>query len=76
MTKSEKIQSIKNAVENALSKYDASNVDIVKEEEMIYIVYHSRHNSFPIISNVCASDSLTESDIAQIADCYAIGYCW
>ena len=78
MSKNEKIKMIKNAIESALSKYDAENVDIVQDEEngMVDIMYHSRHNSFPIVSNVCESDGLSESDVNQIADDYDIGYCW
>ena len=73
-----KILKIKNAVEEALSKYNAENVDITKNEESgtVDIIYHSRHNSFPIISNVCSSVDLSESDIDKIADCCSIGYCW
>lgn len=78
MNKNEKINKIKDAVKVALSKYDIENVDIVKNEEngIIDIMYHSRHNSFPIVDNVCSSDNLLESDIGKIADCYDIGYCW
>ena len=78
MNKNEKIKMIENAVENALLKYDTENVDIVKDEESdtVDIVYHSRYNSFSIISNVCAADGLSETDIDKIADCYSIGYCW
>lgn len=78
MSKNEKIKMIKNAVENALLKYDTENVDIVKDEEngVVDIIYHSRHNSFPIISNVCVADGLSETDIDKIADYYDIGYCW
>ena len=78
MNKNEKIKMIKNAVENALSKYDEENVDIVKDEEngMVDIIYHSRHNSFPIVRDVCSSDGLSESDIDKIANYYDIGYCW
>lgn len=78
MSKNEKIKQIKVAVENALSQYDTDNVDIVKNEESgtIDIMYHSRHNSFSIIDDVCASDGLSESDIDKIADYYDIGYCW
>lgn len=78
MSDNEKIQMIKNAVEVALSQYDTDNVDIVKSEtgSTVDIMYHSRHNSFPIVSNVCTSDGLSESDIDKIAEHYDIGYCW
>jgi hypothetical protein len=78
MSKNEKIQMIKNAVEVALSQYDTDNVDIVKSEtdSTVDIMYHSRHNSFPIVSNVCTSDGLSESDIDKIAEHYDIGCCW
>lgn len=78
MSKNEKIQMIKNAVEVALSQYDTDNVDIINSEtnNTVDIMYHSRHNSFPIVSNVCASNGLSESDIDEIAEYYDIGYCW
>lgn len=74
--KYEKINNIKNAVEKALSKYDTENVDIIKCDGVVDIMYHSRHNSFSIISNVCTSRGLSEADIEKIADNYDIGYCW
>lgn len=78
MSKNEKIQMIKNAVEVALSQYDTENIDIVKSEtnSAVDIMYHSRHNSFPIVSNVCTSSGLSESDVDKIAEYYDIGYCW
>lgn len=73
-----KIDKIKKAVENALLKYDTENVDIVKAEETdtVDIMYHSRHNSFPIISNVCNANGLSETDIEKISRDYDVGYCW
>lgn len=73
-----KIDKIKKAVENALLKYDTENVDIVKAEETdtVDIMYHSRHNSFPIISNVCSANGLSETDIEKISREYDVGYCW
>ena len=78
MKKNEKLEIIKNAVETALSQYGADNVDMIKNEEngVIDIMYHSRHNSFPIVSNVCTSSGLSEFDVSNIADYYDIGYCW
>lgn len=76
MKKTEKLEKIKQAVELALSKYDSGNVDIVKDTGFIDIMYHSRHNSFPIVSNVCTTVDLTEQDISEIADDYDIGYTW
>ena len=73
-----KIDKIKKAVENALLKYDTENVDIVKAEktDTVDIMYHSRHNSFPIISNVCSANGLSETDIEKISRDYDVGYCW
>ena len=78
MSKTEKIVNIKNAVKEALMQYDAENVDIMRNYETgcIDIVYHSRHNSFGIVDNVCSFEGLSECDIDNIADCYSIGYCW
>ena len=76
MTVKEKIKHIEDAVKNALLKYDIENVDIMKINGAVDIIYHSRHNSFSIISNVCTSNGLSESDIDKIANYYDIGYCW
>jgi hypothetical protein len=76
MNKNEKIKNIKEKVEYALSKYDIENVDIVKNEGTIDIMYHSRHNSFSIVDDVCKASGLSEQDIDKIADYYDIGYCW
>jgi len=76
MSKTQKIEAIKQAVERALSKYDTENVDIGKENGQVEIVYHSRHNSFGIESNICSARGLQEKDISDIADIYDIGYCW
>ena len=77
-SKKEKIKMIKNAIEYALCQYDTDNVDIVKSEtnNTVDIMYHSKHNSFPIVSNVCTSNGLSESDIDKIAEHYDIGCCW
>ena len=78
MNKNEKLQRIEDAVKAALAQFCSDNVDIIKNEDsgMVYIMYHSRHNSFPIIGNVCTSYGLSESDISDIADYYDVGYCW
>lgn len=78
MSKEEKITNIKTAVEEALEKYGPENVDIIKNQEtgLIDIMYHSRHNSFGIITDVCSCEDLSETDIDTIANCYSIGYCW
>lgn len=74
----EKINKIKDAVVKALSKYSTENVDIMRDDvgDVIDIVYHSRHDSFIIVENVCDLDGLSELDIDVIADYYNIGYCW
>ena len=74
----EKLKKIEEAIKQALKQYSKENVDIVADEEsgMIYIMYHSGHNSFPIISDVCSLDGLSVSDIDKMADYYDIGYCW
>ena len=76
MSKNKKNELIKKAIEIALCKYSEENFDIMKNEEnnMIDIVYHSRHNSFPIISNICSAEDLTEEDIEKLANSYNIGY--
>ena len=78
MCKNEKIKMIQSAVRGALMQYDVDNVDIVRNEVsgMVDIMYHSRHNSFAIASDVCESDGLSESDINSVAERYDIGYCW
>ena len=76
MSKNKKIESIEKSIMIALCKYSEDNVDIMKNEEnnMIDIMYHSRHNSFPIISNICSAEDLTEEDIEKLVNSYNIGY--
>jgi hypothetical protein len=83
MTKLEKIREIREAVEAALENFSPNNVDIIVEEgeddeqeAFISIMYHSRHNSFPIIDYVCSVEGLTDRDIEKIADEYNIGWVW
>lgn len=78
MTEKEIFTNIKNAIESALDKYNTDNIDLVRNNStgMIDLVYHSRHNSFSIVKNLCPADSVTESHVQEIADYYAIGWCW
>lgn len=78
-----KLEKIREAVEKALEDFSPNNVDIIVEEgedgeqeAFISIMYHSRHNSFPIIDYVCSAEGLTDRDIERIADEYDIGWVW
>ena len=47
------IDAIISEVKIALEKYSSDNIDVIKElnennETVLYVVYHSRHNSFPV----------------------------
>lgn len=72
------IKKLHNAIKSALQQYSIENVDIMRntENNTIDIIYHSRHNSFPIVNNVCSSELLQENIIDKIAEEYNIGYCW
>ncbi len=78
-----KLEKIREAVEKALEDFSPNNVDIIVEdgeddeqEAFVSIMYHSRHNSFPIIDYVCNAEGLTDRDIERIADEYDIGWVW
>jgi hypothetical protein len=78
-----KLEKIRKAVEKALVEFSPNHVDIILEdgedeeqEAFISIMYHSRHNSFPIVNYVCDAEGLTERDIEKIADEYNIGWVW
>ena len=76
MDKATAIKKLSRHIEVALECYSASEVDIVVDDcqKTIDIMYHSRHNSFPIFSNVCPSDCFTEPELSDIAYSYDIGY--
>lgn len=79
MTKENKIRNIKKEIEKTLEKYDSENVDFYRNKEnpeMGYLMFHSRHNSFPITNADFDISGLTREDIEKVCDGYDIGYMW
>ena len=66
------------AVEIALEKYSSANVDVIRNEEnnMLDVVYHSRHNSFCIKPNVAEFDSVQTKELEILLDELGVGYVW
>ena len=66
------------AVHRALEQYNSENVDVVLDEDtgMLDIVYHSRHNSFGIESDVANVDDVDLSELEVELDELNVGYVW
>lgn len=63
-------------IEEALNKYSADNIDIIKDEESGYIniMYHSSNNSFAVFADICKADDIDMSVIEHLSNKYGIGY--
>ena len=63
-------------IEEALNKYSADNIDIIKDEESGYIniMYHSNNNSFAVFADICKADDIDMSVIEHLSNKYGIGY--
>jgi len=74
------MNTILSAVKKALEKYPPDNVDVVLDEETnsLDVVYHSRHNSFPIASNLYDVDenAFTKEELERELDKLNVGYVW
>ena len=66
------------AVKRALEKYDASNVDVILDEESnkLNVVYHSRNNSFDIESYVADAENIDFEELAILLEEFDVGYIW
>lgn len=78
---SESINSIVDAVDEALKKYSSDNVDVIRNEEtgMIDVIYHSDNNSFAIYSGVIDYEYLNnrnKQDLIKELDVRHVGHCW
>ena len=67
---------LSNYIEEALNKYSADKIDIIKEEESGYIniMYHSSNNSFAVFADICKADDIDMSVIEHLSNKYGIGY--
>lgn len=72
------IKLVVEAVRRALDKYDSGNVDVVLNEgsNMLDIVYHSRHNSFDIESDVASANDIDLRQLELALEEYDVGYVW
>ena len=66
------------AVKRALEKYDASNVDVVLDEESntLNVIYHSKHNSFDIESYVADAKNIDFDELEILLEEFDVGYVW
>ena len=66
------------AVDRALAKYDADNIDVVfnEETERIDIMYCSNNNSFPIEPGVAKRDDVDFKVLEERLDARNVGHVW
>lgn len=66
------------AVDRALAKHSADNVDIVRNEEtgLVDVIYHSAKNSFAIESGVANMDHVDKVALIPELNKRGVGYCW
>ena len=66
------------AVHRALDKYSSENVDVVlnEETEMLDVIYHSRHNSFGIESNVASVENINLRELENELESLNVGWVW
>lgn len=77
----QKIKDIMDAVNDAITRYPADNVDVVKNEltGMIEVMFHSSKNSFLIHGNICRRLDLSDKNINSLIeelDKVHVGHCW
>jgi len=72
------IQLVIEAVKRALNKYDSGNIDVILNDEsnMLDIVYHSRHNSFDIESDIANVNDIDLRQLESALEEYDVGYVW
>ena len=76
-----KIEDIMNAVSDAIARYPADNIDVVKNEltGMMEVMFHSSKNSFLIHGNICRRLNLSDKNINSLIeklDKVHVGHCW
>lgn len=77
----QKIEAIMSAVSDAIARYPADNVDVVKNEltGMMEVIFHSSKNSFLIHGNICRRLDLSDSNMSKLIkelDKVHVGHCW
>lgn len=69
------------AVNDAITRHPADNVDVVKNEltRMMEVMFHSSKNSFLIHGNICRRLDLSDNDMNNLIeelDKVHVGHCW
>ena len=77
----QKIEDIMHAVNDAIARYPADNVDVVKNEltGMMEVMFHSSKNSFLIHGNICRMIDLSKNNLNKLIkelDNVHVGHCW
>ena len=77
----QKIKDIMDAVNDAITRYPADNVDVVKNEltGMMEVMFHSSKNSFLIHGNICRRLDLSDNDMNSLIEELEkvhVGHCW
>ena len=66
------------AVDRALKIYSFDNIDVSRNEEtnLLYVGYHSRHNSFPVEKNLADADEVDLETLEEELDKRGVGHWW
>ena len=72
------IKEIVKDVKTALEKYSSDNIDVVKNGDamILYITFHSRHNSFPVSNKTYPADGVDFKALERELDALNVGYVW
>lgn len=76
----QKVEAVMNAVNDAIARYPADNVDVVKNElnGMMEVMFHSSKNSL-IHGNLCRRLDLSDKNMSKLIeelDKVHVGHCW
>lgn len=69
------INKIKEALEKAVSQHGTDHVDIFHNDSIVYLMYHSRHNSFQIGDDICRYDPAFLDELERLADMHDVCVC-
>lgn len=64
-------------VKNALTQYSSENIDVMKDyNDMLYVIYHSKNNSFPVSGNMYPSSKIDFKKLETELDKLNVGHVW
>lgn len=73
-TETNPVQMILDAYHNALQDYSPEHLDVICENGHYHIMYHSRHDSFPVSGNIVAQEFVNTSALIEQLNQHHISY--